>query len=311
MTVLRLFVSSLSGRGRAAARAPQVAQILRERGWEVTVQVTGRDDDPTALAASCEEQWLGVVGGDGYIADMAAGAASRGAVVIPFPGGRGNDLCRSLGIGTDAHTRARALPRAEELPEASARIRGLDAIRVRDASGEHLVLGLVSFGLDACANQLANESRLSWGALTYAWGAVRALVRFRPQTLRVRMDEAQPGTGGEHPGMGEERELRGWLVSLSNSGWFGGGINIVPSSDPMDGQLELLHVEDVPLRRALRVLVKVLLMRSVDDPIVHVRPVRRLEVRAPEGIVAMGDGDEVARVPVSMELVPAAFTMLV
>ena len=57
---LQLFVSALSGRGRALRLAPQAAALLRERGWEVEVVVTHREDDPGQLAAASTHQWVGV-----------------------------------------------------------------------------------------------------------------------------------------------------------------------------------------------------------------------------------------------------------
>ena len=131
---LQLFVSALSGRGRALRLAPQAAALLRERGWEVEVVVTHREDDPGQLAAASTHQWVGVFGGDGYIAHIASEVGKRGGTVIPLPGGRGNDLCRCLGIGTDALAHIRKLPQASEIvsPQAgtSGRFRDVDAMRV-------------------------------------------------------------------------------------------------------------------------------------------------------------------------------------
>ena len=240
---LKLFVSALSGKGRALRRAPKVAALLRSQGWNVDVRVTHRSDDPAALAAACTNHWVAVLGGDGYIARIATQVGARGGVVIPLPGGRGNDLCRCLGIGTDAVAHVRSLPTASQICAEGAgerpRIRGVDAMQVRalngvnegqDAAGQRpssrardleenpvQVLGIVSFGLDALANQIANDTSFASGTFAYAWGALRALQQFQPKTMEIEVD-------------GERKRIRGWLVSVSNSGWFGGGINIVPSS---------------------------------------------------------------------------------
>ncbi|MDU3551127.1 MAG: acylglycerol kinase family protein, partial [Actinomyces sp.] len=186
---LKLFVSALSGKGRALRRAPKVAALLRSQGWNVDVRVTHRSDDPAALAAACTNHWVAVLGGDGYIARIATQVGARGGVVIPLPGGRGNDLCRCLGIGTDAVAHVRSLPMASEICASEAgehpRIRGVDAMQVRalngvnegqDATGQRpasptkdleenpaQVLGIVSFGLDALANQIANDTSFASG----------------------------------------------------------------------------------------------------------------------------------------------------
>ena len=321
---LKLFVSALSGKGRALRRAPKVAALLRSQGWNVDVRVTHRSDDPAALAAACTNHWVAVLGGDGYIARIATQVGARGGVVLPLPGGRGNDLCRCLGIGTDAVAHVRSLPTASQICAEGAgehpRIRGVDAMQVRalngvnegqDATGQRpaspakdleenpaQVLGIVSFGLDALANQIANDTSFASGTLAYAWGALRALQQFQPTTMEIEVD-------------GERKRIRGWLVSVSNSGWFGGGINIVPSSNPSDGRLELLTVDPVPKHHAIRVLARVLAMRKVDDPILHVEEVTSVKILDSAGLVAMGDGDQVGEGPLEISVSPEVFRVFV
>ncbi len=321
---LKLFVSALSGKGRALRRAPKVAALLHSQGWNVDVRVTHRSDDPAALAAACTNHWVAVLGGDGYIARIATRVGARGGVVIPLPGGRGNDLCRCLGIGTDAVAHVRSLPPASEICAEDAgehpRIRGVDAMQVRalngvnegqDAAGQRpsspakdleekpaQVLGIVSFGLDALANQIANGTSFASGTFAYAWGALRALQQFQPKTMEIEVD-------------GVRKRIRGWLVSVSNSGWFGGGINIVPSSNPSDGRLELLTVDPVPKGHAIRVLARVLAMRKVDDPILHVEEVTSVKILDSAGLVAMGDGDQVGEGPLEISVSPRVFRVFV
>ena len=321
---LKLFVSALSGKGRALRRAPKVAALLRSQGWNVDVRVTHRSDDPAALAAACTNHWVAVLGGDGYIARIATQVGARGGVVIPLPGGRGNDLCRCLGIGTDAVAHVRSLPSASQICAEGAgehpRIRGVDAMQVRALNGVNegqdpggqrpsspakdleenpaQVLGIVSFGLDALANQIANDTSFASGTFAYAWGALRALQQFQPTTMEIEVD-------------GERKRIRGWLVSVSNSGWFGGGINIVPSSNPSDGRLELLTVDPVPKHHAIRVLARVLAMRKVDDPILHVEQVTSVKILDSAGLVAMGDGDQVGEGPLEISVSPEVFRVFV
>lgn len=160
------------------------------------------------------------------------------------------------------------------------------------------VLGIVSFGLDALANQIANDTSIASGTFAYAWGALRALQQFQPRTMEIEVD-------------GTRRRIRGWLVSVSNSGWFGGGINIVPTSNPSDGRLELLTVDPVPKRHAIRVLARVLAMRKVDDPILHVEQVTSVKIWDSAGLVAMGDGDQVGEGPLEISVSSEVFRVFV
>ena len=162
-----LLVSSMSAGGRSVRLGPRIVRILRSGGWEVAVRLTTPGDDPAALAGQvAADVIVAALGGDGYLSAVARGCHESGAIFAPMPGGRGNDLCRALGIGTDPLARARDLARlgfasASSGNEAVAgrvrhgadllakRVRPLDGMWVRSRDGVRLALGVVSVGLDA------------------------------------------------------------------------------------------------------------------------------------------------------------------
>ena len=336
---LHLLVSSMSARGRAISVGPRVVRILREGGWDVQVTVTTPDDDPTSVAHRLGDgasgdptdpssartrppvpesgpALVGALGGDGYISAVAEGLAGTGGVLVPLPGGRGNDLCRAIGAGADPVARARSLAGLgllgagegqSDLP--AERLRGLDGIWVQEA-GEgvderadegdphRLVLGVVSFGLEAWANIIANGSRLRSGPLAYAYGALAAPIRFHQADFRAVLD-------------GVPHDMGGWALSVSNSGCIGGGIRIVPSSDPFDGVLEAFHVGHMPLRAALPVLARVVAKRDAEDPAVEVLSVHEMVVTEPVGMPAMADGDQVGTIPLRISVAPAVVDVLI
>ena len=186
---MRLLVSSMSAGGRALRVGPSVVAALRGGGWDVEVVVTTAGDDPASMVAPGADA-VGALGGDGFLAAVAQGCHDHGAVLVPMPGGRGNDLCRALGIGTDPLARARSLARlgltsdeagALSSDSLTSRVRPLDGMWVRTREGVRLALGVVSIGLDARANILANESSLTSGPLAYGYGAFRR--RYHPGGL--------------------------------------------------------------------------------------------------------------------------------
>lgn len=298
---MHLLVSSMSARGRALEVGPAVVRALRHGGWRVQAQVTTSDDDPMRVAAASRARFVGALGGDGYIAAVAEGVHDTESVLVPLPGGRGNDLCRSLGVGVDPVVRSRSLAGAAAggAQARTTRTTPLDGVWVERADGSRrLALGIVSLGLDAWANRLANETWIPSGPLAYAWGALKAAITFRGAAFRALVD-------------GEERDLDGLLLSVSNSGYFGGGVNIVPDSRPTDGRLELLHVRRVSLLRALPALVSVLAQRQSEHPLVEVDPVETLDVTGPAGMFAMADGDHIGDVPLHLEIARGVVRALV
>lgn len=303
-----LLVSSMSAGGRSVRLGPRIVRILRGGGWEVAVRLTTPGDDPSALAGEVVAgSIVAALGGDGYLSAVARGCHESDALFVPLPGGRGNDLCRALGIGTDPLVRARRLAflglSADEVGASSSdslssHVRPLDGMWVRSRDGVRLALGIVSIGLDARANILANESSLTSGPLAYGYGAFAALASHEPTEIVATVD-------------GVKRNMSGWIASVSNSGRFGGGITLVESSDMSDGVLEVCHVGPLSVARALPVLAKVVAGRAKNHPAIEVESARVVSFAAPAGMVAMADGDRIASIPFTVDVAPGVVSVLV
>ena len=303
-----LLVSSMSAGGRSVRLGPRIVRILRGGGWEAAVRLTTPGDDPAAIAGEVASgSFVAALGGDGYLGAVARGCHESDAIFVPMPGGRGNDLCRALGIGTDPLARARSLARlgftsdeagALSSDSLTSRVRPLDGMWVRSREGVRLALGVVSIGLDARANILANESSLTSGPLAYGYGAFAALASHEPTDIVATVD-------------GRERNMSGWIASVSNSGRFGGGITLVESSDMNDGILEVCHVGPLPLSRALPVLASVVAGRAKAHPAIEVESARVVSFAAPVGTIAMADGDRVASIPFTVDVAPGVVSVLV
>jgi len=92
-----LFINPRSGGGKAAHAA--LADRARERGVEPVV--FGPRDDLATLVANAVDSGadaLGIAGGDGSLAPVAAAAAERGLPFICIPAGTRNHLALDLGI---------------------------------------------------------------------------------------------------------------------------------------------------------------------------------------------------------------------
>ena len=95
-----LFVNTRSG-GGAAARA-RVAERARERGIEVTILAPGQSLARLAQAAVASgADALGMAGGDGSLATVAAEAAAHGLPFMCIPAGTRNHF--ALDVGVDRH----------------------------------------------------------------------------------------------------------------------------------------------------------------------------------------------------------------
>jgi len=122
--------------GARSRRAHALAAQARARGIEARIVRPG--EDPAALAASAEADAVGVAGGDGSLAPVAAVALSRGLPFVCVPTGTRNHFARDLGL--DREDPLAALAAFESRREVR--------IDVGRANGR-LFLNNVSFGLYA------------------------------------------------------------------------------------------------------------------------------------------------------------------
>lgn len=90
-----LLVNPSSGEGES----DELADAARARG--LTVHVLREGDDPAALAEKADADAIGVAGGDGSLAPVAAVAARRGLAFVCIPAGTRNHFARDLGLDRD------------------------------------------------------------------------------------------------------------------------------------------------------------------------------------------------------------------
>jgi YegS/Rv2252/BmrU family lipid kinase len=227
---------------------------------------------------------VAAMGGDGLTGAVAGELRDGAGVLAVLPGGRGNDFARKLGIPADP-VAACALLRGEE--------RRIDLADV----GGKTYLGILSAGLDSDANRLANENSLPLGTAVYAYAALRALAAWKPARWTVQIDD-------------ELREFDGYSVAVSNSGVYGSGMYLVPDARMDDGLLDVVLARAIPKRRFLANLPKVFKGTHVGEPGLEFLRGRRVSFHADRPFTAYADGDPLAELPATVEVVPGTLRVL-
>jgi len=165
------------------------------------------------------------------------------------------------------------------------------------AVGDRTYLGILSAGLDSDANRLANENTLPLGTAVYAYAALRALAAWKPARWTVTVD-------------GQTREFDGYSVAVSNSGVYGSGMFLVPDADLEDGLLDVVLSEDIPKRRFLANLPKVFKGTHTEEPGLHFLRGRSVSFTADRPFTAYADGDPIAELPATVDVVPGTLRVL-
>jgi YegS/Rv2252/BmrU family lipid kinase len=293
-----LIVNPAAGGGKAGAVAPAVEQALRGHGLTVR-RVDTRDlDDARELGCRAARAGETVVAlsGDGMVGVLADALRDvPGAVLGVLPGGRGNDLARVLGIAEDAvaacETIAHGLPRPIDL--------GVVCDATSEGSGQAFV-GIASAGFDSDANRIANEAPPWLGGLVYAYGALRALVSWRPARFEIELDPPREG-----------HTFTGYSIAAANSKAYGGGMRLAPDALLDDGLLEVVAIERVGRLRFLANLPKVFAGTHVKLPSVRVFRAAEVTISADRPFTMYADGDPIGELPLRVCAVRGAVTMLV
>ena len=286
---LALIVNPVAGGGRPARALPQVQAELRALGLEQRFEYTkslqhARD---LALEAAANGEVAVAFGGDGLIGAVAGALKQSDGVVGILPGGRGNDLCRVLGIPR------RPVAACEVL--ASGVERALDLGEADDRT----FTGIASCGFDSVVNRIANETTRVRGSLVYAYALLRALPSWRPAEFEVTLDG------------GAARRFVGYSVAAANSKAFGGGMLLAPEASLTDGLLDAVIIEDMSRLRFLRLAPTVFSGRHVRQSAVTVLRARELHIAANRHFTLYADGEPIAELPVTVRVLPGAVRMIV
>ncbi len=274
-------------RGMAAAQkalallGPQVREVIhldeleRLRAW-----VEKPDDERPLIIAA---------GGDGTVGAVANYVANTDAVLGILPLGTSNDVARSLGIPMRIGAAVHLLSEGKVSTVDLGRYSGY-------GEAPCYFVHAAAMGIDVQFAKLATRKTLRkrLGRFTYAVAALLALRDRRPFTCELHV---------------EGRVLPLCLLHLSviNAPIFGGrwGFSIT-GSNVDDRRLDVLAVENVPLRYLLPGVVPLLLHRRPRVRGVRLYHVSRLRVHIDEPLDVSLDGEIAARIPGDFVLAPQA-----
>lgn len=284
-----VIVNPAAGRGRAGQLVGDVGSALSAHGLAHHVEPTRSLEHARELAAAAAADGEVAVafGGDGLVGAVAGALRDPSGVLGVLPCGRGNDFARVLGIPLE--------------PVAACQVLALGVERSLDLgqAGTRTFVGIASCGFDSEANRIANETRFVRGNLVYAYGALRALMGWRPATFTLTFD-------GERT-----RTLTGYTIAAANSRAYGGGMFMAPEASLEDGMLDVVMVEETPRRRFLRLLPTVFKGEHVLQPNVHVERATEVAIAADRPFTVYADGDPIGELPLTVRALPGAVRVIV
>jgi diacylglycerol kinase (ATP) len=288
-----LVVNPTSGKNRGMALGLEVAARLRAAGHEVLdlsdeTYAAARDRALGAIAQGLDV--LAVVGGDGMTHLGVNLAAETKTTLAVIGAGTGHDVARGLGL--PVHDPVRAADLVTTGVE-----RTIDAVRWVDDHGErHWYAGVLGAGFDSLVNERANTWPWPKGKMRYNLAILRELPLFKAIPYAITID-------------GQRLETRAMLVVVANGPSYGGGMRVAPHASFHDGLVDVMVLHEISTVEFLKVFPKVFKGNHITHPAVQIVKGRQVTLEA-DGIVAYADGERFAPLPLTLETVPAAVTVL-
>ena len=285
---IALLTNPTAGKGRGARYRDIVLPRLRAAGLTVR-NLTGRDVDEAqdlahqAVADGVDA--LVVVGGDGMAHLATQALAGTGAALGVIPAGTGNDVARYFDI-----------PRRDPVAAADVVIAGRTRTVDLARSGPRHFVTVLAAGFDAIVNERANKMTWPKGQMRYNLATIAELRTFEPIPYTLELDGARVS-------------LEAMLVAIGNGPSFGGGLRITEGAVLDDGLLDVVIIKPMSKPGLIRTYPKLFKGTHVTHPAYEHHRVHSVTVAAPN-IVSYADGERFGPLPLTVECVPGALTVL-
>jgi diacylglycerol kinase (ATP) len=288
-TEAAIIANPVAGGGKGRVLAERAREYLHGRGLDVEIHWTAESGQSTGIARDLLSRGVKRIvgcGGDGTLNEIANALAYSDAALGLLPGGRGNDLCRALGI-------PRSLPQAADV-FVEGQVRRIDLGKV----GDRYFNSVAAIGFDAEVCRTVELGNIPFsGRATYVYAVLKTLRTYRSPRLKLTGDFGVV-------------EGNIFLAATSNTPTYGGGFRITPPAKMDDGILHVCLIDELPTWRVLALLPCVYRGKHTKRPGVRILPTRRLSIESERELWIYADGERMTQTPAVIEVAHAALQVI-
>jgi YegS/Rv2252/BmrU family lipid kinase len=298
-----VIVNPASANGATGRRWPELRSALDRVLDRWDNQFTLAPGDATRLAKKAVQdgyEMIVCVGGDGTMGEVVSGLFENDKlirddiIIAPVRQGTGGDFARYLGL-------------TGKLPECVAHLAGNNTrpidlgtieYRAHDGStGRRAFLNIASFGLSGVVVDKVNHtSKALGGKASFLGGLARAFVTYKPQAVKIAIDE-QPFYEGPVV-----------TCAMANGQYFGGGMRIASRAEIDDGALDVVVQTSSGLREIANIgdlysgkVADWATVRYTKGSVIRAEP-----LSSNERVLLDVDGEQPGMLPATARVIPKA-----
>ena len=287
---------------RWAELAAKIARTLSDFGVEFTKgPMDAAHITTTALKSGYE--CVVAVGGDGTINEVVNGFFEHGRAINPnaalgvLPRGTGGDFRKTFAWDTDFDAALNRLKTPETRPFDVGR---LDFLGHDGKQQTRYFANICSFGVSGLVDQEVNKtSKALGGAVSFAWGSLKALTRYKDQRVRVTFDDKPL------------EEVMVTTLSVANGKYFGGGMKVAPDADVSDGLFDVVIWTGYGLTDFVIRSKNLYSGAHIHQKGTRVLRAKKIVAESDEKVLIDCDGEQPGVLPCSMTILPSAIRLKV
>ncbi len=284
---VHVIVNPASGKDQPILKT--LNSVFHSAGIEWDVYVTKAGGDARRLAAEAVQAGadaVAVYGGDGTVAEVAAGLFNSEMPLVILPGGTTNATARSMGIPIELAEAAKLLS------DPATQVRVMDMLQV----GDQYFFGVVAMGIPGEVAVKANrEAKDRLGNLAYALAAIRSTVRAPNSDYTLTLD-------------GQPLHSHGVICVILNQS--AGMAHLKQPISATDGLLDVMIFHDESVGTVTKAATNVILRNENVVPVEHWQG-REVTVVSQPAQSIQADGEVLPAGSVSVHVLPSAVRFVV
>lgn len=219
-----LLVNTSSNSGKSKQIIQRNEQLIKSYLPDSEIRFLEEDELIEDIISSIGDKFDAVVacGGDGTINAVASSLRHQNTLLGVLPIGTGNDFSKSIGLSKSLEENLKILKKAETKP--------VDLIQVNDS----FFINTLGIGFDGETNYLATRLPNWLSSFRYMFAGVIALKTAKKFIAVIK----------QYSGESIIKEETKMIV-VANGKWEGSKYLISPSSNPGDGEIELIYTKSV------------------------------------------------------------------